>query len=354
MRIPARRSTALISALVLALVFSGCVGAQQRSGLLSVGDPAPALTIGEWVKGEPVTAFEPGQAYVIEFWATWCGPCLESMPHLSEIQRELGEQGVTVIGVTSPDPGNTLEAVRAMVEEKGDGMGYTVAWDVDRTTSTDWMQAAGQNGIPTSFLVDGEGRIAWIGHPMWLDMPLHAVLEGTWDYRTGPDEVAAVEEELMGIYQMAGSDPAGALAGFRAFEEEYSPVAAGLQDMKFQLLLINGVFEEGYALGSEMTDEAIEAGDIAALNMIAWLIVDPNAPFEQRDHELALRAAQAAADITEQGDPDILDTLARVHASKGDYRTAVTIQEKAVELAAGTRMEQTLRANLEEYRARIR
>jgi hypothetical protein len=127
-----------------------------------------------------------------------------------------------------------------------------------------------------------------------------------------------------------------------------------MQDMKFQLLLVSGAFDEAWALGNRMTDDAVGKGDSAALNMIAWLIVDPQAPFENRDLDLALRAAEAAARLSGESDPDILDTLARVHASKGDYRTAVTVQQKAVELAAGTRLESTLRATLEEYRSRIR
>ncbi len=354
MQVPLRHSITIAATALLIISSAGCARAQQSGVMLDVGDRAPALSIGTWVKGEPVEAFETGHIYVVEFWATWCAPCLTSMPHLSQIQRELGEQGVTVIGVTSPDPGNTLEAVEEMVAEKGDVMGYTVAWDPERRTSTDWMQAAGQNSIPTSFVVDGEGRIAYIGHPMWLDMPLHALLEGTWNYRTGPAEVAAAEEELMGIYQSAGSDPAGSLAGFLSFEERYPAVAGGMQDMKLQLLLISGEFEAGYALAARMTDEAVEKGDSTVLGMIAWLIVDPRAPFEERDLELALRAAEAAAELTGRDDPDILDTLARVHAAKGDYRTAVSIQTRAVELAAGTRLESNLRATLEEYREHIR
>src|SRR5260221_10369818 len=43
---------------------------------LSVGDPAPKLEVKEFVKGSPVKSFEKGKNYVVEFWATWCRPCL--------------------------------------------------------------------------------------------------------------------------------------------------------------------------------------------------------------------------------------------------------------------------------------
>src|SRR5262245_40700130 len=65
---------------------------------LKVGDAAPALAIGDWVQGEPVTGFEKGKVYVVEFWATWCGPCRKSIPHLTKLQAE-NREAVTIIGI---------------------------------------------------------------------------------------------------------------------------------------------------------------------------------------------------------------------------------------------------------------
>ena len=61
------------------------------------------------------------------------------MPHLSQLQRDYKDKHVTVIGMTSVDKTNTLEAVNAMVKEKGDGMDYTVAFDDGRKTNEAWM-----------------------------------------------------------------------------------------------------------------------------------------------------------------------------------------------------------------------
>ena len=55
---------------------------------LSVGDPAPKLAVKEFVKGEPLKDLEKGKTYVVEFWATWCGPCRTSIPHLTELQKK--------------------------------------------------------------------------------------------------------------------------------------------------------------------------------------------------------------------------------------------------------------------------
>ena len=114
------------------------------------------------------------------------------MPHLSEMQARYAEHGVTVIGSTKPDQANTLEAVKTMTAEMGDRMAYTVGFDGDGATYKGYMDAAGQGGIPTSFLVDREGRVAFIGHPSTMDLPLARVVAGTWDLETGPAEMEAM------------------------------------------------------------------------------------------------------------------------------------------------------------------
>lgn len=134
---------------------------------LKVGSPAPAIKIDHWVKGAEVTGFEAGKPYIVEFWATWCGPCRKSIPHLSKIQQD--HKGLTVIGVASSEKGpedQRLQLVKDFVKSQGDGMAYTVAFDGDREMGQEWMRAAGMGTIPTAFLVNGEGKIAWIGNPL--------------------------------------------------------------------------------------------------------------------------------------------------------------------------------------------
>lgn len=144
--------------------------AKKPEPTLVVGSKAPAITATEWLKGKEVKSFEKGKVYVVEFWATWCGPCLKSIPHLTELQRK--HKDVTIIGMASserkPKDGSDtrLDTLKKFVNEQGDKMDYTVAYDADRTMSEAWMKPAGQGGIPCAFVVDGEGKIAYIGHPM--------------------------------------------------------------------------------------------------------------------------------------------------------------------------------------------
>ena len=83
-----------------------------------LGDPAPALKIKEWVKGQPVElkAGKGKQVYVIEFWATWCGPCRTSIPHLTKLQKKYSDR-VTFVGVTSE---KNVKDVQQFVTKMGD------------------------------------------------------------------------------------------------------------------------------------------------------------------------------------------------------------------------------------------
>ena len=70
---------------------------------LKVGDPAPPLSVELWLKGEPVNEFKRGTVYVVEFWATWCSPCVAAIPHLNQLQKD--HPSAVVIGVAGASGG---------------------------------------------------------------------------------------------------------------------------------------------------------------------------------------------------------------------------------------------------------
>ena len=159
---------------------------------LKVGDAPPQLKVSKWLQGAAVRSFDPGKTYVVEFWATWCGPCIMMMPHLGELQAEYKDKGVTFIGYSAKDPRNTAEKVAEFVTKRGPKLGYTFAYGDNRDTYETWMEAAHQNGIPCSFVISPKGKIAYIGHPMFLGMVLPKVLDGTWNAEHGALEVAEI------------------------------------------------------------------------------------------------------------------------------------------------------------------
>ena len=58
-----------------------------RSLKLGIGDPVPKLSGAKWIKGDAVNSFLPNTVYVLEFWATWCGPCKDEIPSLQRLQQ---------------------------------------------------------------------------------------------------------------------------------------------------------------------------------------------------------------------------------------------------------------------------
>jgi thiol-disulfide isomerase/thioredoxin len=154
---------------------------------LTIGESAPALQPAKWLKGAPIPRFEKGRIYVVEFWATWCGPCKANIPHLTEMAKKYKDKQVEIIGVDiweSSDPTiKTLPKVEAFVKSQGKQMDYHVAADgPDNRIANAWMKAAGEAGIPTAFVVGKDGKIAWIGNPaLGLEAVLQQVIDDKFD-----------------------------------------------------------------------------------------------------------------------------------------------------------------------------
>ncbi len=162
------------------LLLCACINAEDR---LVVGSKAPPLDIEHWLNKEPVPKFEKGKVYVIEFWATWCGPCVGQMPHLAELQEHHADD-LFVIGISGEDP----DTIDEFLERDRDGKtyreitaAYWLASDPDGSVDTDYMKASGMRGIPTAFVVGKTGEIEWIGHPRNIDQVLDMVIAGKWN-----------------------------------------------------------------------------------------------------------------------------------------------------------------------------
>lgn len=338
------------------------LSAYTSAAPLTIGDPAPALTVGKWVKGEPVKGFESGKLYVVEFWATWCGPCKESIPHLTEMAKANPE--VTFVGASVWE--NDDAAVEPFVTQMGDKMDYHIAMD-DKSTvekgamAEGWMTAAGQNGIPTAFIVGKEGKIAWIGHPMEMEPVLKQVVAGTYDEAAAKKAMAKAQEEQAAAQKLQGELSAkltpllkdknydGALAALDEMITAHPDAKAMLTSTKFSLALRGEKYDAAYKAADEIAE--LNKDDAAQLNKLAWFIVDSKA-VKQRDLDRALKYATQGVAASEGKDAAIIDTLARIQFDKGEIEKAVETQKKAVEVA-GPGLKEDLQKTLEKYQAAL-
>jgi thiol-disulfide isomerase/thioredoxin len=310
---------------------------------LKVGSAAPALKASKWMQGDEVKSFESGKVYVVEFWATWCGPCIVMMPHLSEMQAEYKDKGVTVIGFTAKDPNNSEEKVAAFVKKRGEKLKYTFAYADDRDTYEAWMRAAGRNGIPCSFVVDKAGKIAYIGHPMYLDLVMPKVVDGTWKGRDSAEELEEVEKEVNAIFtSLRGKDPKATLRLMKEFETR-NPKLAHIPYFigpKLSLLIQTKKANEARKMAEEVLERAIKQDDPTAMRTVSASMRAGDAKEDKGMLSLSLKAANAYLKAAGDKDAAALFNMAETHLAMGDKAKAKGYGEKAVEAADNPRTKQ--------------
>jgi len=377
----------------------------------NLGDPAGALDISDWVKGDAVDLenAKGKRVVVVEFWATWCGPCRVSIPHLTELQKKYASRGVAIVGVSD----EASATVKSFVGSMGEKMDYTVAVDRDRRTSGAFMGAYDINGIPHAFVIDKEGRIAWHGHPMYgLERVLDQLASNTFDMAAERKREGA-QRKIMEYYEMAmrgeseekldklgeqltaldkemgGIEPSKALdlpelrkmgrfqglmreyqqamftgkseAELERIEKKAAPLAPkefNFAEFKSQFQLqrvfteyyraVTGRGNEGKTEELAQRLEGVQSGDAEALTEIAWTLLTDE-KIKTRNPKLALKIARAAFDASEGKDPNAADTYARALFDTGKVAEAILQQKKAVELCEDKDKKSELQATLKRY-----
>lgn len=325
------RTTSLI--LLTAIAIGAALPAVAED--LKIGAPAPAINVSTWVKGDAVKEFEKGKVYVVEFWATWCGPCKVSIPHITELAKTYKD--VTFIGVDSfEQPSDNLEAVKKFVADMGDKMDYKVAVDGSAEfMRKNWMEAAQQPGIPTAFIVNKDSRVAWIGHPMVMEEPLKQIVNGT--FNIDAEATKAANEAKMNAHGaklrefIESGDFKSAIKELDTAITEMPEMEPQLGPLKFQFMAqIGDPDANAYA---KKLFEKVLGDNYVQLNQVAWYMVDDETNFKKADLDLALKISLKSNELTKNSDAALMDTLGYIYFKKGDIKKAIEVQEKAVKLA---------------------
>jgi thiol-disulfide isomerase/thioredoxin len=372
-KIVLRKLFAGLIASAISITGAASLSAQEDDALLTIGSKAPALDVEHWVqngngKFKPVTKFESGKVYVVEFWATWCGPCIASMPHLAETQKEYAEKGVQLVSISDED----LETVETFLKREIAGAGegeekkdapktyreltsaYCLTTDPDGSSQKEYMEAAKQNGIPTAFIVGKKGEIEWIGHPMEMDEPLKSVVEDKWDRAAYIAEFKAAQEAQIQMQKLFGLLNGGKMdEALKMLEELIEKTPNGQSKTQFQMIKLQVMLqqedkkEEVAAFAKTVLDSAAE--DPMMINQLCWAFVEMTEAGRIDNPELLKNALAATSAASEKAEAEskgaILDTLAHLYHLTGDLDNAIETQKKAVE-AAGEEMKAELEAYL--------
>ncbi len=336
--------------------------ADATPGVLTVGDQAPPLSSARWFRGEAREAVTPGRVTLVEFWATWCGPCITVMPHISELAETLGPRGLDVVAVSLDQGASAEQVVETFLEERADIVSFEVMLD-EGATGRDWFEAAGRSGIPCSFVVAQDGRIAWIGHPMepasdgsgnQLDRVIEGLLDGTYDIdaqaRAAGEAAAAmasaaaeqtrVEEQVAELSAEMGKlwsqgDRRGVLEYIDQIVAIDPDNSHDLAQRKIEILLYElGEAEEALSAARALLAEPY-ADDSGMMLTMASLFSGGADPGEE-GRAFAVDTARRVVALTDGTDPTTLVVLAEALFASGEPGAAVDTMRGALSLVDET------------------
>lgn len=324
---------------------------QPTHATLRVGDPPPPIVVGRWVKGDPVKEIEKGKVTIIDFWATWCDPCIRSFPHLSALAKKYPGK-LTIIGVDSFEREKIADKYYPMVTkfvvEQGDRMSYSVAIDGQAGTMRNtWMDAASQTSIPTAFVIDRSGKIAWIGNPLGrLDEVVDKIISGTFDPSLEAGRPKTVTEHF--------DEMSAAIHKAEAAKRYPEAVAAidkllsergGDNFLPYERLSDLAHYDQAGARKyvSQLV-ETIFKDNPLELSNLAWMLLEEKGPIRNPDLTQILRMAEHAVKVSSDYPSimgslaaNVVDTLALAYFRAGRLTDAVDTQKKAIKMASAER-----------------
>ncbi len=150
------KTRSLCAALAASLSLLLLPGASAQEAPLAAGTRAPAFAT-RTVDGKPLSLKSlRGHVVLLDYWATWCGPCRIATPTLEALHRKFNKRGLRVVGM-SVDDANTVAQVRPAMKQ----LGITYAVSAVPSVNGKIGAAYRVNGIPSQYLIDKKGIVRW-------------------------------------------------------------------------------------------------------------------------------------------------------------------------------------------------
>lgn len=355
-----RKSAVLVWVLVAASASS------LAAPTLKLGDPPPSLAVARWIR-PPQRPVPANKIRIVSFFSSWSNPCRESLPVLQTVaQKHRNLVVIEAVSVyekaTGPADTSYYKTVEAFVKQMGSKMPYAVGVDGPAgKVAQAWLDASGERGVPTSFVIGRNGKIVWIGHTMMLDTVLDEILAGRFDFKRYAEQRAAQLAEEEKEYQLFKRFNELNRAGrYKEAVEELDRIAQKEPDygrrmvlVRFNLLLKCDE-ERAYKFGRELLNGELK-DQSGMLWLMARMLLDETPGLKSPDYRLAYDLASRSAELTNYQDANILTALAYANFKLGNVDKAIELQERAIPIGDANpqipeRNKKLMRERLEMFR----
>ncbi len=346
------------TAILCVLVFAVATAAAQAAP--QIGEKAPPIKVAKWFGDAPPAL--PGEdgaekhVYIVEFWATWCGPCRISIPHLAELHRKHKKDGLLILGISNEE----IETIDAFLkakmpdpkngEKKQIDMPYYVGADEEMGTQVVWLKDV--PGIPHAYIVNRDGVIVWAGNPLDpeadMDGVLKKVLAGKYDVEAARNRAVADKKykelfgELNSAYRRKDGDKV-----FKLLDELIALKPKELHPylIKRHMLM---EFDRGDQI-AEWNRQILESFKDSPAGLKRIVDEELAKPAAVRDASLIVQAAAYAGAAAEQKDVQALVLLATIQHECGLLDEAIESQSAAL-AAAEDEQKADISATLDYYK----